>query len=71
MADEDTALLDEAAKLRDWRLEELRRLGYNLRQRAALLERIEKGDLELETLRHYFDDLGIPAEQAWWFEGGS
>jgi hypothetical protein len=65
MADEDTALLDEAAQVRDWRLQQLRRLGYGLRQRAALLERIEANELQLEDVRH-LADLGCPVETAWW-----
>ena len=66
MADEDTATLDEASQVRAWRLSELRRLGFPLRQRAALLERIEVGELELEHVRHPIDDLDATPEQAWW-----
>ena len=66
MGDEDTALLDQAAQVRTWRLEQLRRLGFVLRQRAALLDRIESGELELEQVRHLVDDLGASLEEAWW-----
>jgi hypothetical protein len=62
MADEDTAQLDQ---VRDWRLHQLRLIGYGLRQRAALLERIEAGELELEDVRH-LAELGCPVEMAWW-----
>lgn len=65
MVDEDTATQDPT-RVRTWRLNELRRLGFALRQRALLLERIELGELELEEVRHPIDDLGWTAEQTWW-----
>lgn len=66
MADEGTATVDEPTQVRTWRLEELRRLGFPLRQRAVLLERIEDGELELQQVRHLIDDLEATPEQAWW-----
>lgn len=66
MDGEDTATLDETSQIREWRLRELRRLGFGLRQRARLLELIEIGDLELEHVRHPIDDLGWTTEQTWW-----
>lgn len=56
----------EARAVRAWRLEELRRLKFTLRQRAHLLWLIEAGELELEQVRHPIDDLGWTAEQTWW-----
>ncbi len=62
--DEDTATL-KVEHLQSWRLGELRRIGFPLQQRAALLERIELGELELEQVRHLVDDLDWTPEQAW------
>lgn len=63
---DETSTLDEALQVRNWRLQELRRLGFGVKQRTRLLERIESGELELEQVRHLVDDLGATAEQAWW-----
>lgn len=56
----------EASQVRAWRLEELRRLGYSLRQRAHLLDMIERGELQLEDVRKLTDEKHIPADTAWW-----
>ena len=41
---------DDAA-VKAWRLEDLRQLGFNFDQRQALLECIEKGEIELAEIR--------------------
>jgi hypothetical protein len=55
----------EAEKVRGWRQEQLRRLGYNQKQRARLLERLEPNELQLGDVRH-LAELGATVEEAWW-----
>jgi hypothetical protein len=55
----------EAEKVRGWRQEQLRRLGYNQKQRARLLERLEANELQLGDVRH-LSELGATVEEAWW-----
>ncbi len=62
---EDVKATLAVEQLHDWRLGELRRIGFPLKQRAALLERIELGELELGQVRHLVDDLDWTPEQAW------
>lgn len=55
--------------LRDWRLHELRRLGFNHHQRETLLELIENGDTSLHDLTDRVHDLwarGCPPDLIWW-----
>jgi hypothetical protein len=55
----------EMEKVRNWRLEQLRRIGYNRDQRQHLLQEIEAGDLQLADVRR-LADRGWSVEQAWW-----
>jgi hypothetical protein len=55
----------EAEKVRAWRYEQLRLLGYNHPQRQRLVERIELNELQLEQVRR-LAKLGASVEQAWW-----
>src|SRR5262249_28615216 len=51
-------------QIRAWRLKELRELNFSLEQRAVLLELIEKGDVELATIRDLVLKRHWTAEQA-------
>jgi hypothetical protein len=61
----DLEYSQEAEKVRGWRQEQLRRLGYNQKQRARLLERLEANELQLGDVRH-LAELGASAAEAWW-----
>jgi hypothetical protein len=61
----DLDATQEVEKVRGWRLEQLRGLGYNHDQRAHLLEEIEAGELQLADVRKLAEQ-GWTVEQAWW-----
>jgi hypothetical protein len=56
----------ETDEVRVWRFEELRRLGFKPEQRRRLVAMMERGELDLQQVRHLTDDLGCPVEEAWW-----
>lgn len=62
MDEERQDVLDE--ELRDWRLSELHRLGYDYPERCQLIILIEHGELELEAVRR-IAELGATPEEAW------